>query len=127
MKRAHSIAATSAMVATLIIFSVAAFAQTAQDEPQGHHPAAQSQTAENPPPPGAGMMGGKQMMSMPMMMPYCPCAMMGGGMTGMGMGMMAAGGTDPRTAAKMMQMHAEMMKAAAGIMEKYARELEPQK
>ncbi len=59
-----------------------------------------------------------------MMMPCCPCSMMGGGM--MGMEMMASGKNAPM-AAKMMQMHAEMMKANAAIMEKYAKELETQK
>jgi hypothetical protein len=51
--------------------------------------------------------------------------MMAGGMTGMGM--MMGGGKDSATAAKMMQMHAEMMKANAAIVEKYAKELAAQK
>lgn len=63
-----------------------------------------------------GMMGGgKQGMPMPMMS-CCPCPMMG-------MGMMMGGEQDSKTAAKMMQMHAEMMKANAAIMEKYAKEM----
>ena len=57
-------------------------------------------------------------------MPCCQCPMMG---TGMGMGMMMGPGKDPATAAKMMQMHAEMMKADAAIMEKYAKEMQPGK
>jgi hypothetical protein len=42
----------------------------------------------------------------------------------MGMGMMMGSGKDSATAAKMMQMHAEMMKANAAIMEKYAKDLQ---
>ena len=58
---------------------------------------------------GQGMMGGMPMMAMPM------CA-----------GMMG-GSQDPKTMAKMLQMHAEMMRSNAAIMEKYARQLESTK
>jgi hypothetical protein len=51
--------------------------------------------------------------------------MMGSGT--MGIGMMMGGVGDSGTAAKMMQMHAEMMKANAAIMEKYPKEMGTQK
>ncbi len=51
-----------------------------------------------------------------------------GGMGGMmGMPMMGGAmgrGRDPKRAAKMMEMRAEIMKAAAAIMEKYAKEMQ---
>ncbi len=130
MKHRNPISTILVVVGTLAIISVVASAPPAlsQGEHEEHHPAAQSQGVESTAPQGMGMMGGqgtmggKQMMGMPMMMPCCPCAMMGGGM--MGMGMMMGGGKDSGTAAKMMQMHAEMMKANAVIMEKYAKEMQ---
>jgi hypothetical protein len=65
---------------------------------------------------GPGMMGGYPMMAMPMY----PCGEMGSGM-------MTGGAQDPKTAAKMMEMHAEMMRSNAAIMEKYAKQLESEK
>ena len=41
--------------------------------------------------------------------------------------MMTGGFQDPKIAAKMLQMHAEMMRSNAAIMEKYAKQLETQK
>jgi hypothetical protein len=60
------------------------------------------------------------------MMPCCPCAMMMGPemMGPRMMGPMMGAGKDPKSAARMMEMHAEMMKANAAIMEKYAKEME---
>jgi hypothetical protein len=130
MKPTRSIAGIAGIVGTLVLCAAVALAQapTSESEHEAHHPATQSQGM---PSPGAGMqgmgmtggqgmMGGKQMMGMPMMMPCCPCGMMG-------MGMMMGGGNDSGTAAKMMEMHAEMMKANAAIMEKYAKEMGAQK
>jgi hypothetical protein len=116
----------------LALSSPLAFAQPSAtpNEHEAHHPAAQAQSSEGAGPQGMGMMGeqgmvgGKEMMKMPMTT-CCPCAMMGGGM--IEMGMMKGGGKDSGMAAKMMQMHAEMMKANAAIMEKYAKEIGAQK
>ena len=133
MNCARTMARLTTMIGILAVWSVVVFAQqsTVQSEHEAHHPAAQSQSTEGAAPQGGmvgshGMMGGegmmssKQMMGMPMMMPYCPC-MVGSGM--MGMGMMMGGGKDSAAMAKMMQMHAEMMKANAAIMEKYAKKM----
>jgi hypothetical protein len=95
--------------------------------------AAQTQTSqkgpEAPPPPRMGPMG-------PHMGRGMPCegcggceGMMHGPMMGhpmMEMGMMWGewAAHHPKLAAKMMEMRAEMMKAQAGILEKYAKELE---
>jgi hypothetical protein len=96
--------------------------------------AAQAQTSpkgsEAPPAPGMGRMGMMGHHMGPGMPCCCPCcgAGMGMGMHGpmMGMGMMGGGwaARDPKRAAKMMEMRAEMMKAQAAIIEKYAKELE---
>jgi hypothetical protein len=101
--------------------------------------AAQAQTSpkgsEAPPAPGMGRMGHPGMMGHhmgPGMPCCCPCCGWGmgmgmhGPMMGMGMGMMGDGwaARDPKRAAKMMEMRAEMMKAQAAIIEKYAKELE---
>jgi hypothetical protein len=101
--------------------------------------AAQTQTSQKgpeAPPPGMGPMGGHMgrgmpcggcggcegMMGGPRMLMHGP--MMGHPMMGMEM----MGGewavSHPKLAAKMMEMRAEMMKAQAGILEKYAKELE---
>jgi hypothetical protein len=113
----------------LLLSSALAIAQPSatQNEHEAHHPAAQAQSSEGASPQGMGMMGGQGMMGGKEMMnmPCCPCAMMSGGM--MGMGMMMSGAKDSGMAAKMMQMHAEMMKANAAIMEKYAKEIGAQK
>jgi len=62
------------------------------------------------------MAGGQNMMGSPGTM---------GGMPMMAMPMCATGGfQDPKTAAKMLEMHAEMMRSNAAIMEKYAKQLE---
>ena len=130
MKAKRSITGIAGILGTLVLCAAAALAQApaAESEHEAHHPATQSQGM---PSPSAGMqgmgmmgsqvmMGGGQMMSMPMMMPCCPCPMMG-------IGMMMGGGKDSGATAKMMEMHAEMMKANAAIMEKYAKELGAQK
>ena len=119
---------TTILGMTLVVLSLVAFTRPvlSQSEHEAHHPAAQTQSAEGTSPQGMGMMGGqgmmggKQTMQMPMMMPCCPCAMMGGGM----MGMMMGGGKDSGAAANMMRMHAEMMKANAEIMDKYAKQMQ---
>jgi hypothetical protein len=82
--RAHSIAKTVGLVGTMLLCATVAFAQPAvsESEHESHHPAAQSSTASGQGMGmmgGQGMMGGKQMMGMPMMMPCCPCGMMGMG------------------------------------------------
>lgn len=136
MKNRYSIVSAIAIVGILTFWTALAMAQPAstQNEPQTQPPAAQSQSPPVHADGGAcmgmmgdkGMMGGKRMMGMPMM-PCCPCAMMMGpemmGPRMTGPGMMGAG-KDPKTAARMMEMHAEMMKASAAIMEKYAKEME---
>jgi hypothetical protein len=119
--------ASCAVLTVAALASAIAFAQqaTSQSEHEAHHAAAASPEAPGKTgmrPIGAqGMMGGNQMSGMPMM----PCAGMGGGV--MGMEMMMGGGKNTAMAAKMMEMHAEMMKANAAIMEKYAKELESRK
>ncbi len=141
VRRTYSITGIASFMG-LVLLAAIAFAQPAAPENE-QHPAAQApQTSSQPGGEqgmgimgkkgmmggmmgGRGMMGGQSMtggqgmMGMPMM-PCCPCAMMG-------MGMMSSGGQNLRSAAKMMEMHAEMMKANAAIMEKYVKELEAQK
>jgi len=123
--RAQFFTTTVGLVGTVLLCAAVAFGQPAgsESEHESHHPAAQSSTAPGQGTgmmSGQGMMGGKQMMAMPMM-PCCPCGMM------MEPGVMMGGGKDSGTAAKMMEMHAEMMKANAAIMEKYAKEMGTQK
>ncbi len=86
MKRIYYLAAVLCLMATLIAFSVVAFAQppASQGEHEAHHPTAQSQSAEGTAPQESGMMGRRRMMGMPMMMPCCPCGMMGGRNDGYG-------------------------------------------
>ena len=128
VKRRHLIASFISSVGTIALFVAVAAAQptTSESEHESHHPAAQSQAspAQSSGMKGMGMMGdqgvkgGGPMMGMPM--PCCPCPMIG-------VGMMMGGGQDSAMAAKMIQMHAEMMKANALIMERYAREMGQQK
>ena len=123
--RAQSITKIVGMVGTVLLCAAVACAQPAssESEHESHHPVGPSSTAPGQGMgmmSGQGMMGGKETMAMPMM-PCCPCGMM------MGTGMMMGGGKDSGTAAKMMEMHAEMMKANAAIMEKYANEMGAQK
>jgi hypothetical protein len=66
-----------------------------------------------------GMMGQRAVMGkqeMMRMMASCPCGFMG-------MRMMMGGGQNPAMTAKMMRMQAEMMKADAAILERYAKEI----
>ena len=93
------------------------------------------QSSGAPSPAPGGMMGGPNMMGSGQNM-MSSQGMMGGGQGMMaGMPMMAmpmcagmmAGSQDPKTIAKMLQMHAEMMRSNAAIMEKYARQLETAK
>jgi hypothetical protein len=134
MKTRYSIVSAIAIVGILTFWTALAVAQPAdtQNEPQAQAPAAQSQSAPAHTDGGAGkgmmgdkgmMCGNKCLMGMPMMMSCCPCAMMRPGM----MGPMMGAGKDTKTAARMMEMHAEMMKASAAIMEKYAKEMENEK
>lgn len=143
MKHTYSIVSSIGILGILIFWSALALAQPAmsQSEPETDHPEAQSQSVPSHTDGGAGMgmmkrggmmggqgttggqgmmggqrmMGGKQMMRMPMMMPGCPCGMMGP---------MMGEGKDLKAAAKMMEMHAEMLKANAEIMEKYAKDMD---
>lgn len=72
---------------------------------------------------GQGMMGARQMRGMPMMMPFCGDGMMGPMAPMMMRGMMGSA-KDLKTAARMMEMRADMLKASAEVMEKYAKDME---
>jgi hypothetical protein len=133
MKHTYSIVSLIGIVGVLTFSSALALAQS--DMSQSEPAAQSSQGAPSQTDSGAGMgmmnggqmmggqgmmggermMGGRQMMGMPMMMPGCPYGMMGP---------MMGTGKDLKTAARMMEMHADMMKASAAIMEKYAKDME---
>ena len=109
MKRPGLTMMVVSFVAVAILVCAAAFAQYGGASPS------QSENSE--------MMGGSNMMGGGQNMMGAQQTM--GGMPMMAMPMCATGGfQDPKTAAKMLEMHAEMMRSNAAIMEKYAKQLE---
>lgn len=123
MKHTYSIVGLIGFVAVLTFWTALAFAQpgTPQSEPVFQSQGAPSDSGAGTGMMngggmmgGQGMMGGKQMMRMPIM-PGCPYGMMG---------TMMDTSKDLKTAARMMEMNADMMKASAAIMEKYANSMD---